>query len=628
MMGSLWVALLCAAPFQSVLDAPWLPDEAGLALRRRIDDATDGVARAAALREALDRGRLDDVLRGLPDDPAKAAPEVRAFFALVEGGAGFEPAEAAAFVPTPPPPASTLAPIDEARRRTLLKDRFRDIRLANKSTYFDLWSDLSGDDLQPYTELLNGYYRAFRNRFRADLSGNIDVFLFGNRADYLYSYARSFRESGESVLGYYVPALRRLVFYDDPTERAAISLVARHECTHLLVDLSFDGAPVPPWLNEGLACYLAADGAAAAGEYTAGLIRVVQAGLRERDATGLDALLRVPQKSFEYAHYAWAWSLVHFLNEGARESKFRDFLGDLRERLTPDMEPESARDAVLDAFDAAFGADHQQLTAEWHRFMEHDFRLQRDDQVLAWGESALRSGRSAKADAAARRDLAEAAWCFDAASRAEDADVRAAARLGRLDVLVAMEVRERVDVDRALVLLREVRDGVVGAPRVADEGRKARVVRGALDVARSAAVTGKASGTGEDLRAVLIGAEGAATGARRPRLRALVALHDELLGAAFSSLAAVLEVDPLDRSAAQDWLYLAAAHAPGRVREVFDHLQLLVDREPDDRNLAALGVAYHALGKGPYGRQLVEQAAATSLQPGLIEPARAAVGLR
>lgn len=282
MIIAAWLSVGLMLADEVSIGRPWTPvDDPASASRKRIDDAADEASLVVALALALDSGRYTDVVRGTPDDLTKAGAALLSVLGLERGSDGCVPIEAARFEAAAPQATTRLPPLSEAERKRLLKGRFQDMKLANSAAYFDMWSDLSGADLAPYTSLLSEYYRRNRNRFRADLSGKIDVVLYGNRADYLRSYARSFKESGENVLGYYLPALNRLVFYDDPAEREQISLTARHECTHLLVDLSFDNDAIPPWLNEGLACYLAAGGEDAAGQYTANLIQVVQRLLKE-----------------------------------------------------------------------------------------------------------------------------------------------------------------------------------------------------------------------------------------------------------------------------------------------------------------------------------------------------------
>lgn len=629
MIIAAWLSVGLMLADEVSIGRPWTPvDDPASASRKRIDDAADEASLVVALALALDSGRYTDVVRGTPDDLTKAGAALLSVLGLERGSDGCVPIEAARFEAAAPQATTRLPPLSEAERKRLLKGRFQDMKLANSAAYFDMWSDLSGADLAPYTSLLSEYYRRNRNRFRADLSGKIDVVLYGNRADYLRSYARSFKESGENVLGYYLPALNRLVFYDDPAEREQISLTARHECTHLLVDLSFDNDAIPPWLNEGLACYLAAGGEDAAGQYTANLIQVVQRLLKANKAHGLRDLMLVDAKKLEYAHYAWAWSLVHFLNEGKREKSFRDFLAALRERLTPELKPADVSSIVLDEFTSAFGGNMSGLEAEWWQYMEHDFRLTRPDQLLDYARGSLVVAAHAKNDAEARLSLDEAGECFLALLASGDDEQKAEARLGRLETIVARAHVDEIDLDGALHLLRNVRDELPGLPPIADEGRKGRLVREALDTVRNATAIRRREQGSFDLRAALVEASGRVTGASKARTQALVALHDDVLGACFTILARRLTENPLDRTAAQEWLYLAIEHAPSRIREVFDYLQVLVDREPDDRNLAALGAAYFALGKERYGKALVARAERWSFQPSVLELSKRYVGLK
>src|SRR5690606_7318298 len=180
--------------------------------------------------------------------------------------------------------------------------------------------------------------------------------LFASRSDYLIDYAVSFGKNGEHILGYYLPGLRRLVFYDDRDGLEEVLVTAKHECTQLIVYLGFGAADLPTLFDEGPACFLSAHGVQARGVYTAGLVLELQERLALDRPQGLRDLFAVTQAKLTYEHYAWSWSLLHFLHATGRERAFEQFLDRLRERA-PDVEARDVPEVVMTAFTDSFGAD-------------------------------------------------------------------------------------------------------------------------------------------------------------------------------------------------------------------------------------------------------------------------------
>ena len=101
-------------------------------------------------------------------------------------------------------------------------------------------------------------------------------------------------------------------------------------------------------------------------------------------------------------------------------------------------------------------------------------------------------------------------------------------------------------------------------------------------------------------------------------VRAAIVLHDDLREMAFATLANTLTEDPLHQPSAHEWLLLAHDVDATRVREVFDSVRLLAEKDPDDRNRAALGLAYYDLGKKRYGKEVLERALRLSPRPGAL----------
>jgi hypothetical protein len=113
--------------------------------------------------------------------------------------------EAARFSALPTILAAMIAPPSAKDRQRLLAQKDRELRMAVSSNYFDLWTDLDSEPLKRYTDQLNGYYRALKNRFMAYAGGNIDVLVFSTRSDFLRFYAKRFGQRGEHIGGFYCP---------------------------------------------------------------------------------------------------------------------------------------------------------------------------------------------------------------------------------------------------------------------------------------------------------------------------------------------------------------------------------------------------------------------------------------
>ncbi len=528
--------------------------------------------------------------------------------------------DAARFTEVAPPiPDATLTPPTGAARADLLATKNREFKLRAKSTHFDLWSDLADADLVPWTKLLNDYYAGFRNRFSAYVPTNIDVFLFASHSDYLVYYALSTGVTGESVLGFYDFDRRLLTFFNDPFARAEIAITARHECTHLLIDLSYKGVVLPSWFHEGMACFLAADGTAARGEYTASLILNLMRPKSKANLVTLGQLLDVDTKDVKFEHYPPSWSLVHYLSASKRAAEFqkfqsalRDWAGDLEKRPTP----AEARKKARELFEKTIECTIERLDDERRSWFAEQFRFERPEQFLDFAAAGTRQAEFAEAPDEAR-------FCLDAAHQSLDAIASDASSANERTILsVAEHVRRaelaKCDPDGARLLLLDVRDRLKALAPIADESRRARLVRRVLAMVATA-TSAPAITTPRDLRAHLAAKVKSTSDVRRQAtLRSLVALTDDVLGIAFGALARALNADPRNRPAAREWLFLALEDAPAILEEVFPLLVLMDELDPDDESLAALALAYRGLGKTGYGEMLLDEAKGRSAQPGAL----------
>ncbi len=619
---SVVVLLSLSVPATPPSGQPWRidVDRSVDAAHREKEAGKDAEKRLAVAQYCLDRGlfsRAAELLAGLageaPDEAVHG--EAAALFGLAASDGGLARAEATRFSKQPPAATEFIALPTNSRRAEILRERHREMKLANKSTYFDLWTDLDPESLVPYTKTLNDYYREFRNRFRADFTNNIDVRLFRNRSDYLIDYVRRFGTSGENVLGYYQLSTRQLVFYDDPHEKDEVLLTAKHECTHLLIDLSYGGAAIPPWLHEGLACFLAGDGLEARGGPTLDLALKLMDMLDANTQMTIGQLMKVDAKGLEYAHYAWAWSLVYFFNRDDRADAFRSFLTTLRDAMKDagDATPVETRDRVVSVFESVFGAGLAQLDDAWRSYFREEFRLERDDQLVDAGFGALDRALYLDSERDRRRALEVAEAAFEMVSPA-GRDARH--RLGEVSCWVRRAgVSEDLDLDGLRLMLRRVL-GALPALASLDGSERGRLVRRTLEVLAYRTGNGRTAAGAIDLRERLVAQADAAAGAEQDVRRALVVLFDELAAAGFQALGAVLSRDPVHRAAIEEWIHLAMEFAPGRLDEVFPLARLRVELDPDDRAMAALGAVYVGLGRDKWGKVLMKDAESRSARPG------------
>ncbi|MEW6745144.1 MAG: hypothetical protein AB1486_20520 [Planctomycetota bacterium] len=523
-------------------------------------------------------------------------------------GSGWTPEELRRFsVSLPELRIPDLAGI-ASKERELARGRVgNEIKLARRSGGFHLWSDLESELLKPYGDLLNEHYDRLKNRFQPHPGGDIDVLLFGNWSDFLYFFRRNTGKGGENVGGYYIPAARLLVLVDDPYDRDQVRNIVKHECTHLLIDLSYSGAAVPRWLHEGLACFLAGNGMEVSGRYTAGLILTLMDQLATGSAATLETLLELDQ--FEYAHYATSWSWIYYLNRDATAGKFRRFMSDLRDKLSPEDDAAKGRATARAVLKSAFGADLSQHQTEWKSFFLRDFVLSSTPQLLDLGWAAL--DKRAETPEAKRRFLETAHAAFDAVALGEAPDARA--RLGLLATAVERFALDKHSPATCRLALRTVIEGLRGLPQEDDEYLKAHVAHKALWAVRKSLGLPEKNREPFDFRKALL--EKSLSKSDVAEQRALAVLCDDALLFAFEALARTLQQNPLHRLAAYKWLWLAMDFCPAALPQIFETLRLLVEADPGDCNLAALGVAYAGLGRRSWGTMLFEEAKRLAVDP-------------
>jgi hypothetical protein len=615
---SSWIAIVSGAAFAQVgaPGRPWdVKERLALEFKDRLKAAgNDAAKRKEVASWCLEQGMPHLVPRAFESVPLSA--ETAPLLGFVPDSNPPALVDAARFSPAARP-LPTLRSLDPKRKKELLAAKDRSLRLANQSTYFDLTSDLDAEVLDVHSKMLNDYYRTMKNRFRAYPETNVDVVVYANRADYLLDYAFSTKKSGENVLGYFVPAWRALFFYDDPYDRDEVALIARHECTHLLFHVAYGGRPIPDWLNEGMACYLAGDGENARGGYTMRLVLELAAQASQK-SFDLKPVFSVKHANLKYEHYAQSWAMVYFLNSGSRGEKFQKFLLALRDGLDPEAKESQVIELVREQLEESFGESVESLAAGCARFVAETMAFQRPDQLLEIGLSAIVRLRFEKPGLPPEQWIETAAASLRSAMPSLAGGDLARARFGSLELKLARADLDKPTVDGWRLVLRSIVDELRTTPALVDEGQVGAFAR-AIVARVSEVLDAKApKGKPRDLVAELKTRAEKLNGIEAERAKAFAVLVEDLLEIAYGRLAAALDADPLHRRAAMQWVLLSMEAAPHKLLEIHPLLKLLVERDASDDALATLGVAYIGLGNVVYGKALLKRASEFTVQPASI----------
>jgi len=127
----------------------------------------------------------------------------------------------------------------------------------------------------------------------------------------------------------------------------------RHELAHLTLHQAMKGAPIPRWLDEGLAMYEAK-------EWTFRTTAVISAVTLKKNFIPLATLNQAFPLDFDEAEaaYAQSFSMITWLMTRFGRKNFQGFIGNLRERKT-----------LSQSAQAAFGMTFYELEKRWHRWL-------------------------------------------------------------------------------------------------------------------------------------------------------------------------------------------------------------------------------------------------------------------
>jgi hypothetical protein len=509
---------------------------------------------------------------------------------------------------------ASLPTLTKERKKELLKDKDRELKLANQSTNFDLWSDLDAETIDHHSKILNDYWRKMRNRFRAELPTNVDVFIFGTRSSYLLVYLQLYKKFGEHVLGFYMPKRLALVYFNDPYDQEEVIETALHECTHLLIDMSFREAPMPRWFHEGIASYMEADGERVVGIQPMARVLDLYRAL-DKDRVDYVKLVKRRHDDFEYEQYPESWSFVHFLNEEGRREKFQKALAALRLVVTAETTAEQALESTREVFEETYGETIESLGAGAIAYFQNRFAVGEPEQLVELANAAAQRSTWDPKRFDRRRMIDIAAAASLAAKGRAEGSLEARRQLVDLEIAVQRAILAKAGDDEWRIVARMLRDGLRALPLQPDESTVAVLIRRALQAMSAAAGLAGSEGKPRDLRGALETHVGVAPTSRKERIMALTPLVEDLLEIGFARLAAVLEKDPHHRRATREWMFLALEAAPQKAAEAFPLLVTLTERDPDDLALAMLGLSYLGFGNEKYGKALLEEAKERSGQP-------------
>ncbi len=585
-------------------------------------DSTDTAARLELARWCRQKGFIREMLREvnlvLNYEPASA--EARALVMQKAEGDGWVYALPPSLAAALPLPDSTQTA--GSRRRLLKERRSADFKMAKKAFRFQYWTDVGRDRCSFFSQAMNRYYDRLKGFFSITKTEiGIDVVIFSKRSDYLGFYNRCTGASGEHSNGFFSYGNSLLCFHDEPYDTENVLNTAKHECTHLLVKHCLKGSAPALWLNEGLACYFAADGPERSGPYAARCLFTVRNDIRNKKAIPLDELMRIPQDSFRFREYATAWSWIHYLhNNPDMKGKLGRFIRKLRQSASQidEEENEGELERVTNSlFRETFGPAHklQPLWTDYvmkelvppegrdraeyiQKCLDHavsrskEIRFAEKIEALKEGEELARRDGEDGGETGGSRRLLDQAWCILSRARCMKYDQRETA----FAVTEVYRILEE--------FLKETHDKVSSY----DAGLAA--YNALVAIWKSGDFEEKEDEVACDFASMLDEKEESrmATSAEKALARLQKSLVENLSALARYSYATTLSLDPAHQPAATNWLYLALGFSPKEMEAAFPHVLFMTELDPNDYTLTALAAAYAGLGKQRHAKSLLDKA--------------------
>jgi tetratricopeptide (TPR) repeat protein len=209
--------------------------------------------------------------------------------------------------------ASRSKRIEEAKSHREWVNRYK---LDTKNFSFEYTID--PEVMKRYADMLEVYYSTFTKEWgisKPAKLGRLKV-CFYHDEDYFHQVSAA----PPGVIGYFrfVEPIE-LNFYYERLDEGLTQDVLFHEANHFLTHLIDTKFNYPSWVNESLAEYYGAsewDATAKKmelGNLQEGRLAVIQDAIRQNEVQKLEELIRLEQGAFNAIHYAWGWSLVHYL---------------------------------------------------------------------------------------------------------------------------------------------------------------------------------------------------------------------------------------------------------------------------------------------------------------------------
>lgn len=219
----------------------------------------------------------------------------------------------------------------EARIKEAMAHRDWKNRYTLNTENFSFEYTIDPEVMKGYADLMEVYFKTFTKEWgikKPPKVGRLKV-CFYHDEDYFHQVSGA----PQGVAGYFrfVEPLE-LDFYYDRLDTEFTTAVMFHEANHYLtqlIDLKFN---YPSWVNESLGEYYGASKwepktkKMTIGHIQEGRLADVQDAIAEGRWQGLEDLISKPQPEFTAEHYAWGWTLMHWLLEDPKtEKKFKDF---------------------------------------------------------------------------------------------------------------------------------------------------------------------------------------------------------------------------------------------------------------------------------------------------------------
>lgn len=187
-----------------------------------------------------------------------------------------------------------------------------------KTKNFEFEYTIDPDVMARYAEMMEVYYNTFTREWNIKKPSNMGRLkvCFYHDEDYFHQVSGA----PQGVIGYFrfVAPIELDFFYERLDENLTLDVMF-HEANHYLTHLIDPKFNYPSWINESLAEYYGASEwdenakKMIIGNLQEGRLAVIQDAIRQDEWQKLEDLIRLPHGQFNAIHYAWGWSLVHYL---------------------------------------------------------------------------------------------------------------------------------------------------------------------------------------------------------------------------------------------------------------------------------------------------------------------------